>query len=422
MKRQAIMAMQLALTCMIMLSLNGCFKDNCTKTYTLFKPIYKTLTQVRAEMKSGAPKEVSRPGKIYIYGNYIFLNEMQRGIHIIDNSQPTAPRNIAFINIPGNVDMAVNGNTLYADSHGDLVAFDISNPSQTVAKKFVDNVFSHRRAYYVQNGVTMNPDSIQLIAGWTQKDTTVDCETYELYYDRFYSMEKADMAGNYASPQVGGAGGSMASFTLLNNYLYTVSNYQLKTFDVSTPQNPVFKSEIIPGNWFIETIFPFKEKLFIGTRNGMYIFDASNGTNPTMISSFMHLRSCDPVVADDDHAFVTLRSGTQCEGFANQLEIVNIKNLTAPSLVKKYDLTNPHGLSKDGNLLFICDGKDGLKVYDASNVSDIKLKKHVVGMETYDVIAWNKIALVVAKDGLYQFDYTDANDIRLISTIKLKKD
>jgi hypothetical protein len=162
--------------------------------------------------------------------------------------------------------------------------------------------------------------------------------------------------------------------------------------------------------------------LFIGTNSGMYIYDASNATNPTMMSSFAHARSCDPVVADDDYAFVTLRSGTRCDGFTNQLDVINVSNLTSPNLLKTYKMTNPHGLSKDGNLLFICEGNDGLKVFDATDVSDIKLVKHIKGMETFDVIAWNKIALVVAKDGLYQFDYTNAKDIRLISTIKLQKD
>jgi hypothetical protein len=421
MKRQTIMAMQLAFACMFLLSLNSCLKDNCSRTYTIYRPVYKTLAEVRADMKSNAPREIESPGKIYLYGNYIFLNDQQQGIHVIDNSQPTKPRNIAFINIPGCADMAVKGSTLYADSHGDLVTFDISNPLQVVAKKFLNNVFPHRAQYYIQNGTTFNPDSIQQVAGWTRKDTTVDCDTYRRYYDLYYASSRADAFGNYAAPQVGGIGGSMARFTLMNNYLYTVTNTQLKTFDISNPQNPEFKTSLQPGNWTIETIYPFKNRLFIGTMSGMYVYDATNGSNPTLKGQFEHARSCDPVVADDNYAYVTLRSGTQCQGFTNQLDVVGIANLDYPTLTKTYQMTNPHGLSKDGNLLFICDGKDGLKVYDASNVTSLKLLKHLKGMETYDVIAWNKIALVVAKEGLYQFDYTNANDIRLISTINLKK-
>ena len=421
MKRQAIMAMQLAFASMILLSISGCFKDNCSHTYTIYRPIYKTVTEVRANMKSGAPRAVENPGKLYVYGNYIFLNESQEGIHIIDNSQPTSPRNIAFISIPGNVDMAVNGSTLYADSHRDLIAFDISNPKQAVAKKFLNNVFPHRDSYYTNYSAAFNPDSVTMVAGWTTKDTVVDCETYRVYYSQYYANSGPDMMGGYAAPRMGGSGGSMARFTLMEDKLYTVTTSHLKTFDISNPQDPVFTTETQPGNWNIETIYPMKDKLFIGTSSGMYIYDASNGNNPTIMGTFAHARGCDPVVADNDYAYVTLRSGNACDGFTNQLDVVGISNLMTPTLVKTYKMTNPHGLSKDGNLLFICDGKDGLKVYDATNIHDLKLLKHVKGMETYDVIAWNKIALVVTKSALYQFDYTNANDIRLISNIKLNK-
>jgi hypothetical protein len=84
-------------------------------------------------------------------------------------------------------------------------------------------------------------------------------------------------------------------------------------------------------------------------------------------------------------------------------------------------MTNPHGLAKDNNLLFICDGAAGLKIYDAANVNDIKLLKQIDGIDAYDVIAYNKRALVVAKDGLYQFNYADVSNIKLLSKITLNQ-
>lgn len=127
----------------------------------------------------------------------------------------------------------------------------------------------------------------------------------------------------------------------------------------------------------------------------------------------------DPVIADNQYAYVTLHSGTTCLGYNNQLDIVQLNNLSNAELVKTYNLTNPHGLSKDGNLLFICDGTDGLKIFDASNVQNLQLIKQFPGLETYDVIANNKIALVVAKDGLYQYDYSNVNNIHLLSKINI---
>ena len=50
---------------------------------------------------------VSTPGKICVKGNIIFLNDLDKGVHVIDNSNPAQPRKIAFINIPGNEDIAV---------------------------------------------------------------------------------------------------------------------------------------------------------------------------------------------------------------------------------------------------------------------------------------------------------------------------
>jgi hypothetical protein len=171
--------------------------------------------------------------------------------------------------------------------------------------------------------------------------------------------------------------------------------------------------------WGIETIYPFKNKLFIGSQSGMFIYSLNNPDKPVEEGQFNHVRACDPVIADDNYAYVTLRSGSVCAGFNNELDILNLNNLSNPTLLKVYSLTNPHGLSKDGNTLFICDGRDGLKVYNASNVSDLKLIKKIDGVETFDVITLGGIALVVAKDGLYQYDYTNLNDIRMLSKISL---
>jgi hypothetical protein len=76
-------------------------------------------------------------------------------------------------------------------------------------------------------------------------------------------------------------------------------------------------------------------------------------------------------------------------------------------------------LAKDGDLLFVCDGSDGLKVYNKSNVVNLQLLSHIKNIETYDVIAWNNRLLVVAKGGLYQYDYANPSSLSLISKLKV---
>jgi hypothetical protein len=83
-------------------------------------------------------------------------------------------------------------------------------------------------------------------------------------------------------------------------------------------------------------------------------------------------------------------------------------------------MKNPHGLSKDGNTLIICDGADGLKFYNASDPNNISLQKTISGFKAYDVIASNGWALVVGNDGLYQYDYSSISNISLISKMTVK--
>ena len=375
------------------------------------------MAEVRANIKSNTPRSLEYPGKIYVRGNYIFLNEINRGIHIIDNSNPSKPRNVAFINIPGNLDIAVKGNSLYADLYTDLVTLDISDPMHVAVTKITDKVFVPR--FY---SPTFIQDSTKVIVDWVARDTTI-VETAQL--DSWLKSSNVLMiAGggplmSATAAAATGVGGSMARFAITNQNLYTVGTDNLRVFDISSAANPVQVYNKYIG-WSIETIYPFQDKLFIGSMTGMFIYSLSNPINPTYEGQFTHATRCDPVVADNQYAFVTLRSGTRCQGFSDELDVVNVSNLNYPSLVKVYPMTNPYGVGKDGNKLFICDGKAGLKIFDASNVYDLKLIKVFPNMDAYDVIPLNGLAMVVSKDGLYQFDYSSSN-IKFLSKLNIVK-
>lgn len=408
--------LQLVTSVFIIIFFSGCLKDQITRSYSFYAPIYKSKAEVLANIKSDAPQSVSEVGKFYLYGNYIFLNEVDKGVHIIDNANPSDPKIVRFISIPGNLDIAVKGNILYADMYSDLLAIDISDPLHAKLTKVVDKVFPDR--FY------MHPSSV--IVGWEKRDTIVKWnEKFQIIpncrncmeFDAF-SLARTNTTATAPSPS--GVGGSMARFTIVNNYLYTVNSSTLEAHDITIPADPVSKSKNYIG-WAIETIYPFKEKLFIGSRSGMFIYEISNAATPQKLSQFIHARACDPVVADHNYAFVTLRSGSACEGFTNQLDVINIKNILSPTLVKTYPFTHPHGLAKDGDLLFICDGKDGLKVYNTADPLALQLLNHVKGLETFDAIAWNNLLLVVAKDGLHQFSYDLTGKLIALSKINISK-
>lgn len=105
------------------------------------KPIYADLT-MWDEIISLPPQPISNLGKIYYKSPYIYVNERFRGIHVIDNTDPTQPIAIAFIQIYGCEDIAINGDILYADNYTDLVAIDISDINNVIVVDRVEDLYT----------------------------------------------------------------------------------------------------------------------------------------------------------------------------------------------------------------------------------------------------------------------------------------
>src|SRR4030095_12998374 len=209
-------------------------------------------------------------------------------------------------------------------------------------------------------------------------------------------------------------GGSMARFTVTNDHLYTIDGMEIKVFDVHQPL-PILKNQVTL-QWGIETLFPMAGNLFIGSNSGLLIYDISNPESPEYRSTFSHAKACDPVAVSGNTAYVTLRDGNECQGYVNQLDVINISNLFNPSLIKSFPMQNPHGLSVMGETLYLCEGKYGLKTFDVSKKQKIdeNLLDKVNGFFAWDVIVLppGDHVMVVGTDGLYQFDAKDRSDLK----------
>ena len=66
-------------------------------------------------------------GKIVYTDPYLLINERFQGIHIVDNTDPSDPIKVAFLQIPGNTDFTLKGAYLYANHGNDLKTFLITN-------------------------------------------------------------------------------------------------------------------------------------------------------------------------------------------------------------------------------------------------------------------------------------------------------
>jgi hypothetical protein len=410
--------------------LEGC-TDRCETTieYVYYEPVYTTVEEIRASVGLLEPQPVEALGKIYFKDGFLFINEPGEGIHIINNQNPASPVPLNFLRIPGNYDLAIKGNTLYADSYIDLIAFDISEISNIKEVTRLEGIFKNYRVlgYSIDaNCCVITTFEEKKIVNVNESDCGPGVQPWGgVMYANGIAL-RSDMAASFSAkaaiaPGTGsgpGVGGSLARFTISNDHLYLLDGGDLQVVNITTETDPVAKNRAYLS-WDIETIFPYKTHLFVGSSSGMYILDIAAPELPVQVGTYQHVRSCDPVVVDDDYAYVTLRSGTACQGFTNQLEIIDIKNLESPQLLKTYPMTNPHGLGIDGNTLFICDGEAGLKTFDATDINTIdkNLIAHYKDINALDVIPFNNILMMIGEDGIFQFDYSDPKDMKLLSKI-----
>lgn len=418
---------------------SGCNdKVEITQKYTMMEPVYLTPAELRSSFEITVPQKVTSTGKIYLYQKYIFLNEPGEGIHIIDNSDKENPETISFIKIPGNYEMAARGNRIFADSYLDLVVIDITDPTNVVLTKRIENIFlelAEQNQYYdPENGIIVDYEPKEVVEVHEGEFNGAFPSYY--YYESGIAFRGAfssmDMALSSFAPESSapapsvqtGIGGSMARFTIMKEHLYSIDNQNMMVFNISDLDNPVPGAKLNIG-WGIETIFPYEDNIFIGSQSGMLIYDNSDPDFPVHLSTFEHIRSCDPVVVENDIAYVTLRGGNNCRnGFTNQLDVIDVSNLQNPKLLKTYPMTNPHGLGIEHGILFICEGDAGLKVFNANDVYSISdnLIAYFGDIHAFDVIPYNDNLILVGEDGLYQFDYSDPENIHFLSMIPISRE
>lgn len=136
-----------------------------------YKPIY--ISKQNAYSTSiESPKEFIDPGKMYLYNQFIYISDYGNGVHIIDNSDPSNPKKVKFISIPGVLDVAVKNGYLYADNFTDLVCFNINDLQNISFTKRLKDVYPYSKFYPEnKNGYFECVDTTQgYVIGWEEAD------------------------------------------------------------------------------------------------------------------------------------------------------------------------------------------------------------------------------------------------------------
>ncbi|AXY76279.1 hypothetical protein D3H65_20790 [Paraflavitalea soli] len=215
-----------------------------------------------------------------------------------------------------------------------------------------------------------------------------------------------------------GQGGSLARFAIAGNYLYTVDKEKLRVFNISNAAEPILKTTVNIG-FEIETIYPFKDKLFIGSTSVVYIFSIENPEQPQKLSTAISpevIRRCDPVVAKDNVAFATLRTSGPCGGTQSILAVYDITDITKPVQKATYPIAEPYGLGYAEDALYVCD-KDSLMVFDISKPFQPKFITSVKDGSFVDVIPASNTLICWVKNGIILYDISNPFTPQLITKI-----
>jgi len=412
--------------------LAGCtYNYKETYTYKINEPVLMSVSEFRNSMKvTKEQHQISNYGKICFYNGFLYISESEVGIHIIDNTNPSSPRTVGFIELVGNADLAIRDNILYADALIDLVWFDISDPANPKLKGRLENMFpgslpptDNLYGYDYSMCYTEDGKSKGIVVGWTVKERTETVDTQRSWWGGGVKYDNAAYAGNNAptGSQSTGINGSMSRFTIYSNYLYAVIGGQMEIFDLQSDTLQRVFADGLPYLSEVETIFSYKDKMFLGMPSGMAIYSVENQVQPSYCSIILHAYGCDPVVVDNDLAYITVRSGNFCGQTINELFVVDVADVYNPKQIVSYSMTNPKGLGIDNNMLFLCD--DGLKVFKLTTPQTLIANQiaHEKGMDGFDVIPFGNVLMMIADNGLYQYDYSDINNIKQLSVIPIVK-
>jgi len=111
--------------------------------YSSHDPVYLSYEELRRPVTTNNEQTLEDMGKIYLYQKYLFVNSRNNGVHVYDNQDATNPIHLSFINVPGNIDIAIKDGYLYLDSYIDLVVVDISDVQNIREVYRIEDVFPY---------------------------------------------------------------------------------------------------------------------------------------------------------------------------------------------------------------------------------------------------------------------------------------
>jgi hypothetical protein len=398
---------------------SSCFRHDCidhvaVKVYT---PVFLDEIHWQVNPEFLSEKKIKNIGKVNAIGQYFFINEMLEGIHVIDNSNPTAPIPLGFISIPGNIDFDTDGRFLYADSYADLLTIDISNIRNPRLIQRKRNAFQH----------SLLEHNSRIIGHYVAKDSFVDfqCGVFTRNYmedDGTYIAELGLNKGindrrtgfRFFSGMSIGNGGPSSRILRSENNFYTINGKDLGVGQIANN-----------GTVDIHSLYTFDDLLegfthigdFLGViaQSHSYFTKRNNSSSLNFTQPFFLLRWRSHFHGSNDSLWLSVQNG-----HFGEVGLFRLNEESVPLKMGTLFVDKPLEILKLGSFFIVCQGKEGFSVFELSNFnfgSSRLLLKHS-GIHAKKIIRVDEHSfLIVSDSGLTQFELTLDNTVRHLSHI-----
>jgi len=405
----------------------GCEKDSCEQNWTQVVSVPVTLdrAQVQSEIGIEAARDLCVGGSIYAYGDFIFMNRLNEGFHILDNTNPASPQNVAFLNIPGATQMAFIEGNLVTNSYADLVTIEMDGIQSARLVSSTPNFLLDENTIPVSEGLVVIGYEDQPVEFTQSCDGSIvgqweDCFNCDVF---FVSNQGAPRSGGFGTPTVNTAG-SMSRMSFNGNVLYVIGSSRLSTYVLNN--GLLVNTSNQQQQWGMETVITRGDFLYIGSQTGMHIYSLADARQPNYLSTFNHFTGCDPVSVEGDLAVVTVRDGRACGGASgNVMFVLDISNRSNPVELTRVNMNNPRGVALYNGNIYLCDGDAGLIVFDLNGgpVSTVANRKiQVLSSDIMTDVAVlpypaGDILLTVGDDHLSQFTIGESGELSIRSRV-----
>jgi hypothetical protein len=382
-----------------------------TIRYWVNEPVFTTAETFRRSIQiTSGEHTITDCGKICLYNDHLYISEPGKGILIVDNTHPSQPQVKGYIEAPAHRDIIVRGQQLYVDALVDLVWFDLSNPSQPVLQGRSEDLFpgalpliknSYGYDYALcRKGIEQG----KIVVGWQLKERRQQISYSDDQAEPQYSAPTPILSQGISAN--GAIKKPISRMALFGDYLYTIVNQTIQIVDLSeeVPQK-------ITESFYVETVesvFPCHDKLFLGTPHGLMIYSLERPQRPVYCSKISPIYGCNPIVIHNDKVYASIHSGNLCGQNTNELLVIDVSDPQKPRIQESHPMNRPRGISMSNGSLFLCD--DGLKIHPLGEADILpNTWLHFKGINGYNVVAFDRILIMITDHGLHQYEYTEGN-------------